>query len=191
MSKIYSDLLPALKEELKNTLDANIKESSGVPMAPAERKEMARVALDILWRMARGEYPGYDLRPTLGAVLAALNNPDMSLEAMEILGRLPGQEPQTRLTAIVLNLGQGKLRVPAAIELNRHIQKFGLMLDKAQAVGLKEAYRNADDDPALRTQLAALIGSLQSSSRLTGARLLEFRPDPPTLPSEKKKNKTD
>ena len=90
-----------------------------------------------------------------------------SLVALEILGRLPGQEPQIRLAAVVLNLGQGKQRLPAAIEsLNRHIQKFGLMLDKAQNTALKAAYKNADDEPALRSQLALVIGSMNPPSAL-------------------------
>jgi hypothetical protein len=107
----------------------------------------------------------------------------MALEALEILGRIPGQEPQARLAAIVLNLGQAKQRIPAAIELNRHIQKYGVMLDKAQTTGLKEAFKNVDEEPALRAQLALAIGSMHPGPRATGVRLFEFRPDPPARPA--------
>jgi hypothetical protein len=119
-------------------------------------------------------------------VVETLRRPDMALEALEILGRISGQEPQVRLAAAVLNVGLGKERLPAAIELNRHIQKYGVMLDKAQITGLKEAYKNADDDPALRGQLALVIGSLRLSPQATGVRLFEFRPDVPAAPAEKK-----
>src|SRR4051794_40233691 len=97
------------------------------------------MALDVFWRMSRGEIQGYDLRPAQEAIVESLRNPDMTLEAVEILGRLPGQEPQARLASVVLNLTQDKQRLPAAIELNRHIQKYGLMLDKGQVNALKTA----------------------------------------------------
>ena len=186
--KVYPDILLKSAEELKKTVEAQIKDMAGTKITQAERKALARVALDILWRMSRGEYQGYDLRPALDAVVEALANPDMILEALEILGRLPGQEPQTRLTSVVLNLAQGKQRLPAAIELNRHIQKYGLMLSQAQTTGLKEAYQNAVDDPALRAQLALVIGSMNPTSRITGVRLFEFRPDPPAAPPAPEKN---
>ncbi|HWY86888.1 MAG TPA: hypothetical protein VNX28_09195, partial [Gemmataceae bacterium] len=184
--KVYPEIALVAGEDLKNLVEAQIKEASGVKLALAERKEFARVALDVLWRMARGEIQGYDLRPAQDAVVETLRRPDMALEALEILGRISGQEPQVRLAAVVLNVGLGKERLPAAIELNRHIQKYGVMLDKAQVTGLKEAYKNADDDPALRGQLALVIGSLRLSPQATGVRLFEFRPDVPAAPAEKK-----
>ncbi len=177
--KVYLDLLLGRSEELKNTIDGQVKEAAGMKITLPERKEMARVALDILWHMARGEYPGYDLRPAQDAIVEALANPDMTLIALEILGRLPGQVAQSRLTSVVLNLAQDKFRLPAAIELNRQIQKYGLMIDNAQKTALKEAYRNAADDPPLHAQLALVVGSMNTTPRLTGTRLFEFRPDPP------------
>ncbi len=184
--KVYPEILLTVVPELKNAVEAQIKEASGMKLTAAERKEFARVALDVFWRMARGEIQGYDLRPAQESIVEALRNSDMTLEALEILGRLPGQEPQIRLASVVLNEAQGKQRTPAAIELNRHIQKYGLMLDKAQSTALKVAFKSAQDDPALRTQLALVIGSMPPSAQATGVRLFEFRPDPPAPPPEKK-----
>jgi hypothetical protein len=189
--KVYPEVLLAMADELKNSVDNQIKEASGTKLTAAERKAFAQAALDIFWRMAKGEIQGYDLRPAQDAVVEAQRNPDMTLEALEILGRLPGQEPQARLAAVVLNLGQGKQRVPAAIELNRHIQKYGVMLDKAQTTGLKAAFKNADEEPALRAQLALLIGSMRPSAQATGVRLFEFRPDAPAPPPEKKEKEKE
>jgi CheY-like chemotaxis protein len=183
--KVYPDILLTAGEELKNTVEAQIRAASGPKLTLAERKEFARVALDLLWRMARGEMPGYDLRPAQDAIAQAIRNPDLALEALETLGRIPGQQSQARLAAVVLNLGEGKQRVPAAMELNRHIQKYGLMLDRAQTNGLKEAFKNADE-PALRAQLALLVGSMRPGPQATGVRLFEYRPDPPAPPAEKK-----
>jgi CheY-like chemotaxis protein len=189
--KVYPDVLLTMGDELKTALDDQIKDASGAKLTAAERKEFARVALDVLWRMARGEIQGYDLRPAQQAVVEALRQPDAALEALEILGRMPGQEPQARLAAVVLNLAQGKNRIPAAIELNRHIQKYGLMLDKIQMTSLKEAFKTSDDDPALRSQLALVIGSMRPGPQATGLRLFEYRPDLPMPPAEKKEKEKD
>src|SRR4029077_12310300 len=75
--KVYSEVLLTTAEELKNSVEAQIKEAMGAKLTPAERKEFARVAIDLLWRMSRGELQGYDLRPAQEAILAALRNPDM------------------------------------------------------------------------------------------------------------------
>ncbi len=128
--------------------------------------------------MGRGELPGYDLRPAQEAIADAVRNPDLSLTALETLGRVPGQTAQARLAALVLDSAQAKLRAPAAMELNRHIQKFGLMLETAQRSDLRKAYQTTTDDPALRGQLALVVGSMEPSTRATGVRLFEFRPDP-------------
>ena len=45
-------------DELKSTVEEQIKEGSGAKMTGVERKELARVALDLIWRMGRGEFPG-------------------------------------------------------------------------------------------------------------------------------------
>jgi len=185
--KVYPDVLLASADELKNAVEAQIQLASGPKFTAAERKAYAKLALNLLWKMSRGEIQGHDLQPAQEAVFTALNNPDWNLDALEILGRIPGQEPQARLAAMVLNGGQEKQRLPAAIELNRHIQKYGVMLDKNQINDLKAAYKNADTDPALRTQLALAIGSLRPSPQATGVRLFEFRADPPAPPGERKK----
>ena len=187
--KVYSDLLLVLNDELKNALENQIKDAAGAKLTTAERKEFAKVALDVFWRMGRGEIQGYDLRPAQDAIVQILNNPEMALEAMETLGRLPGQEAQARLASVVLDGSKGKMRLPAAMELNRHIQKNGLMLDKAQTTSLKAAFKTADEDPPLKAQLALVIGSMQPGARVTGVRLFEFRPDPPAAPPMEKKEK--
>ena len=189
--RIYPEQLLAAAPELKNAVEAQIRETGGVKLSPTERKEFAKVALDLLWRISRGENPGYDLHPAQDAIVEAARNPEMTLQALEILGRLSGQEPQVRLAAAALNLGLGKQRAAAASELNRHIQKNGLMLDKAQTAALKEAYKTADDDPALKAQLALTIGSMRLSPQATGTRLFDFRPDLPMAPVEQKEKEKE
>ena len=177
--RVYAANLIENADELKGALDSQMRDAGIVKLTPAERKALPWLSLDALWRMGRGEFPGYDLRPAQEAVADATRNADLALLALETLGRTPGQTPQARLAAVVLDGARGKLRLPAAIELNRHIQRFGLMLDNMQRGDLQKAYRATADDAALRGQLALVVGSMNPGSRATGVSLHEFRPDVP------------
>ena len=93
--KAVPEALLMVEDELKNQMEEAIKEASGAKLTAAERKEFNRVSLDYLWRMARNEIQGYDVRPALTGVLTALRSPETAPEALEILSRLPGSEPQS------------------------------------------------------------------------------------------------
>jgi CheY-like chemotaxis protein len=183
---ILPDFVLTTPDQLKETLETHIKNASGAKLTAAERKEFPKVAMDILWRMARGEIAGYDVRPAQDAIFAALRSDDLAVEAIEILGRLPGADIQQRLAGIALDPARGKLRLTAAHELNRHIQKHGLVLGKVQINDVKIAHKNPAEDAALRAQLAMVVGSMRPSIQATGQRLLDFRPDPPPAPKNGK-----
>ena len=152
--KVYPDIWLTMTDELKAGIEQQLKEGSGAKLSPEERKEVSRAALDTLWRMAKGEYRGYDVRPAQNAIVRAANTQEENAgEALEILGRLPGQEPQARLASAVLNPAH-KFRTRAAEELNRNIQKFGLLIDQQQLGDLKAIYRT-EADPKLKGTLTA------------------------------------
>jgi hypothetical protein len=191
--KVISEGLLVMGEELKGQIESAIREASGAPIAAGERKEFKQVSLDYLWRMARNEIQGYDVRPAQEAVTQALNSPDTATEALEILSRLPGAEPQTRLAGVVLDEGRDKMRIAAALELNRHVQKHGLLLNKTLVTELKSEYKNSAD-PQLKAQLAITLGALRSSPVATGSRLIEFQPAPAApapMPDPKKDEKKE
>jgi hypothetical protein len=190
--KVVPEAILLMGDDLKNQIEDALRETAGAKLSAAERAEFAKVSMDYLWRMARNEIPGYDVRPAQRAVMAALRSPETATEALEILSRLPGAEPQSRLAGIVTDAGQDKLRLPAAMELNRHLQKFGLQLDRQQVAQIKQAYKEAGD-AQLKAQLAITLGAFGPSANLTGSRLIEFRPDSPApqqpMPPEKKEEK--
>lgn len=175
-----------LPEDLKKTFDEAIKDSSGAKLSADERKALPRIALDILWRMARGEITGYDVRPAADALWAATLSEDLAVEAIETLGRVPGAENQQKLVFVVLDPARGKLRLPAAIELNRHIQRHSLLLTSRQIAEVRKTLSNPDEDAALRAQIAAVIGALRPSATATGRSILEFRPEPSMPPKDEK-----
>jgi hypothetical protein len=175
-----------LPDELKTTFAAAYQGAAGPMLSDTERKEFARTALDYLWRMARNEIPGYDVTPAQDAVLAALRSPDLAPQAVEILSRLPGITAQGRLLGVALDPAQDKLRIGAAQELNRHIQRFGLLLENAQLAQVRQAFVQ-EQDPQLKAQLAFVLGAIGSSPQATGVRLQQYRPDPPPPAAPEKK----
>jgi hypothetical protein len=173
--------LAARADDIRTTLDDMTRNAAGARLTDKERESFRKIAMNLLWRMAQGEVPGYEVRLARDAILQTANGKDADLAtlAVETMGRLPGSEYQQRLAGMVVDPGRDKLRVAAAKELNRHIQKFGLSVTDQQIKDLRVAYRDASIEPALRGQLALVMGSLRPPSRVTGARLLDFRPDAP------------
>jgi hypothetical protein len=155
----------------------------GQGLSTAERKLYAGMAMDWLWRISRGEVKGYDLRPTVPALAEALRNPDLALPAIETLAHIPGLEPQQRLLGVVLDPKRGPLRSTAALQLNRHIQDNGLLLQKGQIDQVRGIYNNQAESPVLREQLATVIGALGSTPRQTGQELYRYTPQAVPVPA--------
>jgi len=175
-------------DDLKNLVEDLFKSAQVVKLTPAERKLFATISMDALWRMARGEIQGYDVLPALGVIKAQTRSPDYGLSALEILGRLPGREIQSLLARIVGDQQEDlkALRMPAVMELNRHMQTFGVQISKKQVEELKQAAGEAAEGSPFRTQLnitASLIS--RTNAPQTGAELIRFRPDAPPPPKQK------
>lgn len=153
-------------------------------LSVGERKHLTRESLDSLWKMARGELPGYDVRSAMDAVWMAMQIEENSVLAIEFLGRMPGYATQQRLASVLLDPRYPKLQVTAAVELNRHIQKNGFHVQADQMGQLRTLYDQAMDNPSLRQQLAIVLGSQRPSPGVSGQRILRFVPDDPMAPKE-------
>lgn len=168
---------------LKGILSEKILQAFGTPLTEAERKEYAIVAAEWLARMARGEVSGtYDIRGAQKAILAALRTPELAMFAIAAVGHLPGPDAQRELAAYVLDgTRDAKLRSAAALELGRHIQQYGLTLDKGQIAGLLALYEQTPggDEAGLKTHLALVLGTFRPDPTLTGLRLRAYSPSPP------------
>lgn len=176
-------------EEFKNTIDKQIKAMQIARLTDAERKLMSTASMFTLWQMARGELPGYDIRPAIDVIKTQVRTPDNTLPALETLGRLPGRTVQGYLAGIVVDLKEDvkTLRMPALLELNRHMQKNGVQIDKNQIDALKQIARDAAEGQPFRVQLNITLSMVSRTSTVrTGSELFKFRPDlPPPPPKEK------
>jgi hypothetical protein len=183
---VLPEVMTTMPEELKTEIEQRIKESAGAKLSAKERQHFTRQALDYLWRMGRGEMAGYDIRPAQEALVQVLTSPDLAVQAIEVLGRLPGNDAQRRLAGLVLDPALGKLRLTAALELNRHIQKNGVVLSNLQIKELRASFNDPKESPELKAQLALVIGSLRPRPGVTGTRLFEFQPAPPPAAKKEK-----
>ena len=162
-------------------LKYEVRRAKGQALTVDEKKKFARDALDWFAQMARGELPGFDLLPAKNALLQALNNDEMAVQALRIIARYQNVEAQQRLAGIVLRAKKEKLdekkeqfQVIAAQELNRHIQRNGLVLTADQIGQLQELEQMTALPPSLRAELAAVVGTLRTTPRMTGSRLLNY-----------------
>jgi CheY-like chemotaxis protein len=189
-------VLPATTsaEVLKQVLPARLAEAGGRPLSEEERKNRIREALLWLARLARGEVPGYDVRPAEGAILKALRSDELAPTAIEAAGRLPGRVPQRELAALVLDASRpAPVRAAAAAELSRHIQQRSLALTNEQVASLTSLFGSADD-AQLKANVALVIGSMRPDARQTGERLQQYAPSlpqpaAPSAPSAPEKEK--
>jgi hypothetical protein len=173
------DAVARASEQQKVWLREDLLKRKGQKLSDAERKQFATESLDALWKMARGQIKGYDVRAAEPAIVDALRNPDTATQAIEILTTFPGNQTQQRLADMVLDAKGGKRRVTAALALNQHVQKNGLDLTGNQLALLRQLYAAKGVDPNLRTQLAVLMGSMRTTAEQTGDRLYRFDPSRP------------
>jgi CheY-like chemotaxis protein len=166
-------------QDQQTWLQYEVRRAKGQALDEAERRQFARESLDWFAQMARGELTGYDLKPAQDALLAALTNKDRAAQALYILARFPGSETQQRLAGVLFDADKQPLHAIAAKELNRHIQKHGLVLTKDEITRLLDMEQRMEVAPEVRVELAVLVGTLQATAQQTGARLLGFVPDPP------------
>jgi CheY-like chemotaxis protein len=175
-------------EALKKILPVLIADAVGKPPDEAELRDMTERSLGWLARIVKGEKKGFDIRPAVDAVVAALRSGKLGAEAtthaLEVLSRVPGEKAQVELANALLDQQlKAPERVAAGQELVRHIQAFGVLLPANQRQLILDTYKTPDLDSAVRAQVAVVLGSLRPDARSTGIRLKDFQPTPMPPPA--------
>jgi len=187
--EVYPSALVLDAIDLNNAFQGKLVSRSTPPLTPEELQEYAEKAIFNLARLARGDPPGYDVRPALDAVYSALRSgklmPQGEIGAAIVLGNLAGGRPQVELASLISDARrQINVRLAACQELVRHIQKHGLVLNQTQIDGLTRLYAQPMLDPNLKANLSQVLGSMKPDARLTGDRLIRY--DPGLAPPPKK-----
>jgi CheY-like chemotaxis protein len=178
----------------RRILPVLIAEALGPPLTGEQLTGYADRALAWLARMARGEVAGYDVRPAGDTVLEALRSgrlsKDAQLSAIEVATRLPGSRPQHELAEVVIDPNRdAEVRAAAARQLVRNVEQRGPALDGNEVRALQAVLGSSTTAPAVRDQVALVMGSLRPGARLTGERLQQFQPPPPSAPASKEEKK--
>jgi CheY-like chemotaxis protein len=175
---------------LKRILPVLIIEAVGPPLDGSQLRAYGEQALTWLARMAKGEAAGYDIRPAAETVLDVLRAGRLSKEgqlaAIEVAGHLPGARPQRELAEVVIDPSRDPaVRAAAGRQLVRQIEQRGPALAASEVAALQGVYADGRIAPAVRDQVALVLGTLRPSARTTGERLESFQPPPPTPPAVK------
>jgi len=127
------------------------------------------------------------IEPTLTAALA---NPATSVSATTALGDVALPDAQRGLADTLIDPTKpGPLRLSAASQLAKSVQRFGPLVAAAQETKLLAAF-DQETNPELRTALGTVIGSLRPKAASTGARLRKLEtgtaPSPEAVPNPEK-----
>jgi CheY-like chemotaxis protein len=174
----------------KQVFTARLRQTMGQPLSDVERKDYAARAMEWLLRIARGELPGYDIRPAQPAIIGAMRNKDLAPLAVEAAGRLRGRDAQQHLATLVLDAAQPEaLRSLAATELVRSIQQNGLAL-RSEQIDRIQALFGSMPQSRLKENVALVMGTFRPDARQTGERLERYQPTfgaPPAVAPPPKK----
>jgi CheY-like chemotaxis protein len=164
-------------DELKGLIEGEVRKMQLVKLTADERARFADVSMDTLKKMALGQYKGYDVTPALEAIKSQVRSPKHGLAAIEILGRMPGKAIQLQLAGLVndATLDEKKVRMPALLELNRHMRKNGVQLDPRQLANLRATARETSPDSVLAQQFNVTLSLFaKTTAANTGKDLLKF-----------------
>jgi CheY-like chemotaxis protein len=159
------------------------RQLGGRPMglSAEERAGYAREAALLLGKIAAepGSPFESDLARAGPALTVALNAPATGLAASAALGDVPDPGAQRGLADALIDPSKpAPLRLSAAGQLAKSIQRFGRLVSAGQEVQLAQAY-DRERDPALRAALATVLGALRPKAGLVGQRLQRYQPLPP------------
>jgi len=171
------------------TVDLLKQQLGSLPMglSDAERQAYARDAAVLLAHVAAR--PGNPFESDLAAVepalAIALNTPPTSLAASWVLGDVPDANAQRGLADLLLDPSkQASLRLSAAAQLARSLQRFGPLVAADQEAKLAAAL-DQERDPTLRNALATVVGALRPKRASSGLRLRQYEAPPtPNAPAQ-------
>lgn len=187
---------PFAPEYLRSDIETAIQNPADKPRDPAERLDSAKVAAEMLRRMAVGELPGYDIRPAEAELRAALKNDATAESALEAVAKLGTEASQSKLLELALAKRPLPIRLKAADAAIRHVQAFGRMTEGAIPTQLAQA-ATVEPDLALRGKLGVLTQLLSGKAGDYGGALqkfpirLSFPQAPGTIPPKEPMEKKD
>ncbi len=167
---------------LKRQLDRQFVRMGARTLSAAERTDYAVNAAKLLGQITQVEGSPFepDLQRAGAALAVALKRSNTSEAALTALGNIPGVGAQRGLADALLDSSQPMpIRIGAATQLSRSLQRFGPLVTAEQERLLVAALDASGDDPALKTAISGVIGALRPKSEQVGRRLQAYQTPPP------------
>ena len=166
-SSSSSDFLSQLRPFVKNLKTP--------PLSNQERALQKNAA--IYWLATIGSndlVKVFDLSQAEKELSAAVEDPNVAINALTALGSISTGSAQRRLANVALNSQTSEIiRETAANQLAFHIQRHGLLLKRDEVDEVQMAWKNTDN-ARVKLALASVIGSLRPSAATVGERLKVF-----------------
>lgn len=152
-----------------------LKNIKSPPPSPQERDLQKKAAAFWLTTIGSGMLSKvFDISKVEKELSAALEDPDVAVNALGALTAIGTAASQRRIADIALNpQGDVALRELAASQLAYHIQRYGLLLSRESVIEVHEGWKNTDK-PSVKSALASVIGSLRPNATMVGERLQRF-----------------
>ena len=175
---------PTRPDVLRQQLDRALTAMGARPLSDEERAAYARAAARLLAQVASKPNSPFaaDLPAAGSALMLALNTPaptpETNVSASTALAEVPRVDAQRALADAAIDPGRpASIRLNAAYQLARSIQRFGPLLTDTQERRLVEELDQAAD-PNLRSVLASVVGALGPDPAQRGRRLPAAVPVP-------------
>jgi hypothetical protein len=142
------------------------------PLSLQQQNQRVQVAAYWLRYIAEsGQTDTYDLTIAEESLSEAVGTPLAAGDALVALGSVPRGGAQKRLAEMASALAMPvEIREGAALELARHIRRFGRLLTDADANELETVWRNTSE-VGVQTALTSVLGALGATPEAVGASL--------------------
>lgn len=166
--------------EANNALEVNrdlrpmLAQVSPPPLTEMQRSEQITQAAFWLRQIANRNVGNvFDLVPAQPALAQAIADPRTARDALVALGAIGRPDVQEQLLEVALDqLLDSSIRELAAAELAFHIQRFGQLLKPERSQVIATAWKT-ETDPAVKTALAGVIGSLKPTLQAARNEILQ------------------
>lgn len=149
-----------------------IRDTKSAPLSPQERNQQKIASAYWLSTLATNRNSQiFDVSTAEKELSLVAEDPDVGLNALAALSSISSGAAQRRLAQIAVNPQlEPSMRQAAGLQLGFHIQRFGLLLTKDEVAEVNEAWIGTDN-PAVKSALASVMGTLRPNQAVVGERL--------------------
>ena len=161
-----------------------LQQMTTAPLSDVQRDERIQAAAFWFGHIsANSRRDVFDISSAERALFQAVTDPKLAGSVIFALASIPSQSAQQRLKELAVNETlETDFRETAAVQLAFHLQRFGLLLTKAEISETRDAWQKVAE-PGLKTSLASVIGSLNPSKKRVTDVLTNFPEPRPAVPA--------